>query len=605
MEKAIIHISDLHVSALVTPEGDDNKDRSSNTWLVAQDDEKNHSYINVFCGFIKDNFKNKDFYLLVSGDIADSSEEDEYKSALQFLQMIMTKLNITKDKVIIVPGNHDINRYTCREAIRNGDGTKKAYEYFDEKYKLFSDFYKKIKNNDFIGNQQIVDYLGFDDEGFCIIGVNSNYKIDHNGGNGYVNVADFKKEMNTLYTRYPKAQDFVKVAVFHHNMTNNYEKDCSSYGAFDKDNWLDFKDVLIEYNFRLVLFGNQHTRSSGQIDEQLYYCDSGSLGKKDPSSSFKLYEVDRSEKRLSIKQHLFILQNANKKQERDFGVWSEQQKLEQLNEVDTFVLIDQKENEVFNEDKNASCLILNKDINEKEENKIQENITHGENNDWASEAFRKELLSIIKERGLFHQGHFHWGKSSRSHNWIDTITLFNNRKHTGFIQKEMVEHIKTNDIQYDCVIGLGVEGNILATPLMTDNKPYTYLPYTYRYEEANQYEKNICLDNSSGVIKKVLIITDVVNKGSMIKNLITSMEKSFFDGVDDITIVSLFYTGEGLNDRNIPRGLECIEKNVRFCPMVHLEVVRCPYKDSDIEKCTNYKEHLCEVYKFYNETSIT
>lgn len=99
----------------------------------------------------------------------------------------------------------------------------------------------------------------------------------------------------------------------------------------------------------------------------------------------------------------------------------------------------------------------------------------------------------------------------------------------------------------------------------------------------------------------MLIITDVVNKGRMLKNLIVEKDAAFFNKVEQIHIVSLFYTGN-YDDRKMPVGLKEIEnKKIEYYSLMQLEVGECPYGDDFENICTIYKEHLCEVYKFYSE----
>ena len=95
--------------------------------------------------------------------------------------------------------------------------------------------------------------------------------------------------------------------------------------------------------------------------------------------------------------------------------------------------------------------------------------------------FRDKVMDIIKSEHLYHPGHFHWGKSSRSHNWIDTISLLNNHQHISMIQsniRKLVLEIEKCTGKFDAIIGIGMEGNIMSTQLLLEGIPYAYLPYT-------------------------------------------------------------------------------------------------------------------------------
>ena len=58
--------------------------------------------------------------LILSGDIAWSGNKDEYELAHEFLSKVCSELDISKDAVFIVPGNHDVDRdeYTIAEQTK-------------------------------------------------------------------------------------------------------------------------------------------------------------------------------------------------------------------------------------------------------------------------------------------------------------------------------------------------------------------------------------------------------------------------------------------------------------------------------------------------------
>ena len=86
----------------------------------------------------------------------------------------------------------------------------------------------------------------------------------------------------------------------------------------------------------------------------------------------------------------------------------------------------------------------------------------------------------------------------------------------------------------------------------------------------------------------------------MLKSIFEDKEKDFFSKVDQINILSLFYTG-GKKIENLPEGLHEMKKKVVFYALMNMEVGRCPYGHDYAEKCANYNHCLCEVFKFYNE----
>lgn len=587
-KKAFIHLSDLHVAAKTRAGGVDNSGRANKTWLVAQSDAENHDYIQVFCDYVKHKFKESELYLIVSGDVADCSEKIEYDCAKQFLQKIMDQLGIPKKQVLIVPGNHDINRHECEHAARKDD-SKKDYEFHTEKYSFYSVFFNDLLKKPFPAQKSIVDYMAVDDEKLLFVGVNSNYKIGYSDGYGAVDVDGFKEEMKALDSQF---QGYCKIAVFHHNITTNYEKDPSHHGSFEKDERLRFLRALESLGFKCALYGNEHTRSSEfDFPDHIYYSDPGSFGLKEPAPTFKIYSLVVNDVKTSLVQSLVLLSNANKKDESVFGQWIEQS-IDDTTEVKEFVLREKPSVTSIISDPLPDAYGYNT-------GKTTNTAFDTTSTPPTDKSFQELMMVIMKRDKLFHQGHFHWGDSSRSLNWIDTITLLSSREYFKHIRNELIRFINANKVDYDFVLGIGMEGNILSTPLFGSGSPYSYLPYSYRYDEANDCEKNMCVSND-GSYKKVLVVTDVVNQGRMLRSIFEDKEKGFFDKVEQINILSLFYTG-GKKIGDKPEGLCEMKAKVNFYALMDLEVGKCPYGYDFAEKCSNYNHRLCEVFKFYNE----
>lgn len=646
MKKVFIHISDLHVAIPKKHGKQEANERSKKTYLCAQEDKDNNYYIKEFCDYIKKQYPNSDtdFYLLISGDIADSTLDEEYQFAEEFLKQMLTKLNIRKNKVLIVPGNHDVDWLECELAARKNH-PKYAYLEFKAKYGNFKRFYDRFFEETgkvFDVNKQIVDFLAIDEERILFVGINTNYKIEHGGGPGAVDIEAFDKECDELHKKYP---NYSRIAVFHHNTCSDSDEDNTPYGSWEKDDWINFRNSLEQYDFNLVLFGNEHTRASSrtftQRDVERYLSDCGSFALHDDTCvpSFKIYEPTQhydSKKDVEIysfKQHLFQLTDKGHTGKRSFGEWFEFENNKKIGEPDEFPLritqknpIDQRTIDsfpigIYEKDDSVE---INQEINDNHSidlNDTNEELTEGQHlsiilEDVLDKDFRDTVMGIIKSEHLYHPGHFHWGKSSRSHNWIDTISLLNNHKYISLIQgniRKLVLEIENYVGKFDAIIGIGLEGNIMSTQLLLEDIPYAYLPYTYRYEEFNDFERSICLNNSDGRYKNVLIITDVVNKGRMLSGLVKEKESLFFANVTQLHVVSLFYTGRVEKEKEngkeqkkkapiMPVGLKDIkDKTIGYYSLVQLEVGDCPYKDEDVKDCTIYKDHICEVYKFYDE----
>jgi orotate phosphoribosyltransferase len=233
---------------------------------------------------------------------------------------------------------------------------------------------------------------------------------------------------------------------------------------------------------------------------------------------------------------------------------------------------------------------------------------------------KKGLFKIIKEKKLFHSGHFHWSETSRSHNWIDITKILNNNQDLNLAKDAVIDLISKNILSrgqdFDFIIGLGIEGNILSTKLaIKQNKPYSFLPYSYRYDDHNDSEKELYFENN-GNYKSILIITDVVNDGRTIRKLIHKEGRAdkFFKGVEKIFVVSLFYTGNQSNktpsilnlsiDNIKEDGIkgDHVENRIEYYYVLDMKVEKCPYGENYRHDCLIMREpSLGCIHRFYDE----
>jgi 3',5'-cyclic AMP phosphodiesterase CpdA len=103
-----LHISDIHFSVF---QGSDTHD------LEAMVRERMLDDIELMHGIVGD----MDAVLLI-GDVANKGAEDEYKIASAFLTRVCELVGCPEDRVICVPGNHDVDRTrhdAAHDAIRH------------------------------------------------------------------------------------------------------------------------------------------------------------------------------------------------------------------------------------------------------------------------------------------------------------------------------------------------------------------------------------------------------------------------------------------------------------------------------------------------------
>jgi len=555
-------------------------------------DEHTSLFVSNLISTIKEKYSGVKLYLIVSGDIADKGLELEFDVAEEILTKICDELNIQKSDILIVPGDHDVNRTDCLNAYEQHPNSANIYAYdlHDEKLKKFKSFYESFyeSKKTFVAKNQIVSHLAIDEAKILIIGFNSNMRVGTAGAEGYVDVELAIQELKVITDRY---RNYNKVAVFHHNFIANYED--SYKGQWSGNNLIHFSSFLQQNDFRLLLYGNEHT-SSSEDRNQLIQSAVSSLGKKKPLPSFKIYRIVHNTNETKLINEVWAAINQSHKGSYPWGSWS----TVSLNtELKYFVL---QENKTIGqvEDK-----ILREIPYSKEELK-QVPIQSG---------YKEYFLKLVKEKKLFHSGHFHWSETSRAHNWIDISRILNNKDDLYTAKEAIIDIIEKNELsdKFDFIIGLGIEGNILSTRTSVKyNKPYSFLPYSYRYDEHNDYEKQLNYTND-GNYKSVLIITDVVNDGRTIRKLIHKRDPDFFKSVERIIVISLFYTGDKspmdiqiLNNSDNQFNIEDDhkEERINYYFVLDMKVEKCPYPGKNYRnECLVIRENLGCVHNFYDE----
>lgn len=601
--KAIIHISDLHVTQYKKNNGKIN-DKIDSFLTTSDNSSKSALFISKLTEKIKKDYKDCEFYLVITGDITNSGERDEFAFAEKYIRNIIEELNINIKDCLIIPGDHDVHRTTLKAALSEYP-TDTPHLLNKEKLFNFAQFYKKIKQTDFDPNSVIIDKICIDRK-IALLGINSNFKIDDEGGDGFIDIYNLEKEFKQIKKEYDA--DINYVFCWHHNIVANYED--KNNGQWEKDN----RDLLLTKleqfnNVKLILMGNEHIsgyKLIGRSECPIITSDAGTLSSIKDSANFKLYPIKINDS-VILENKIYALHKDNGNDQPFY--WSIVENKE-IRQPDKFILYKKNTQEIKDGDVEE---VPSAEIAAKESEKEIKKEELTERTFYYNPQISEKLYQIVKDKNLFHSGHFHWSETSRAHNWIDISKLLENKEDLLFAKNSIIDVIEQFNIQENCdlIVGLGYEGNIISSKASIKyNIPYTTLPYSYRYNEHNDFEKKINFENT-GDFKHVLIITDVVNDGRTIRKLIAKREKKFFEKVNEITVISLFYTGireirhDILNSKSFPKDYDTENdhtvNNIKFYTVKSLRIERCPYKADYKESCFIYKDSLNCIHLFYTE----
>lgn len=209
-------------------------------------------------------------YLVISGDIASFSIKEEYEAAAEMICNLIKQFKLDPNRVIIVPGNHDLNWELSKKAylfspkeqlpnplpegkyipagdagalLRNDVLYQQRFVNFDEH------FYKKVTNNQYPldYHKQGILYI-YPDNCILFLALNSCWEIDYykpNNERASINMDALSNALSQLMD--DKYDSWLKIAVWHHPVT----------GPEMMKN-VEFLQLLAVHGFRICRHGHIH-----------------------------------------------------------------------------------------------------------------------------------------------------------------------------------------------------------------------------------------------------------------------------------------------------------------------------------------------------------
>ncbi len=177
----------------------------------------------------------KEFYLLVSGDITTVGKSDGFNEAKTFFENIIKKTNIKKENFLVCPGNHDISTESFKEFDKFSYGIRQ-----DDKFT-----FEKNNSNLFIDNEK------------CFLSINTSYHLDHKFGKIDI------EQLSQLLKKHEKVIGSAKIKIifFHHHLLNILDNDNSAI-----KNAYQFFHMINKYKFNFIFHGHQHARQLFDIN---------------------------------------------------------------------------------------------------------------------------------------------------------------------------------------------------------------------------------------------------------------------------------------------------------------------------------------------------
>ncbi|HWM93847.1 MAG TPA: pentapeptide repeat-containing protein [Thermoanaerobaculia bacterium] len=220
--------------------------------------------------------------LIITGDLAEWGLRSEFEDALKFLSGLCDFLELPRNRVAIIPGNHDINRQLCAGYFVQCEGEERepAFPYWP-KWKpytwFFQEFYADIPGINFI-EELPWSLFEMPDLKVVVAGLNSTMQEshrpeDHHGRVGERQLQWFRDKLQPYGQR-----GWLRIGAVHHNLGRE--------ALDDAENLSDAEDLqrILGSSLNFVLHGHTHNGKSNLALSTLPILSTGSAAVKPEQS---------------------------------------------------------------------------------------------------------------------------------------------------------------------------------------------------------------------------------------------------------------------------------------------------------------------------------
>lgn len=286
--RSILHLSDLHISGAT---------------------DVDVHLVPLMLDLESQNIKSID-YLVISGDVVNSASESEYAKAHEFISALIGRLNLSAQRVIIAPGNHDVDwsvpvydwkskRATMPSELIKGQYSEQGQVYLIRRPDVYKERFARFSNQLYhlvkLKNYPLEEKLQFSidsfiNDGIQFIALNSSWQIDefhpnrssiHHGA-----LAAAIKEAREIWTNVDVPP--IRIAVFHHPAVGGERMEDDAY-----------MELLSNAGVHLCLHGHVHSERAEMFNyldskRRIHTVGAGSFGSPAngrPESTPRLYNL--------------------------------------------------------------------------------------------------------------------------------------------------------------------------------------------------------------------------------------------------------------------------------------------------------------------------
>ena len=212
-------------------------------------------YVRHFIDFVRSEQIEAD-YLVVPGDASHTAAPVEFERASAAVLSIATQMGVNEDRILFVPGNHDVDWNVLNDPDPTGFRKKQRYGPLAEDSWVFGRILQDSNGN-------LLDHPNFaiwESSDLVVVGYNSSSHDDphqaiHRGAIAQSDIEELQKTLNALSL----APECLRLFVVHHhpiNYSDPIPDDPDFSGMTNAENLLR---LLQKYNFDLIVHGHKHS----------------------------------------------------------------------------------------------------------------------------------------------------------------------------------------------------------------------------------------------------------------------------------------------------------------------------------------------------------
>jgi len=216
--------------------------------------------------------------LILTGDLSEWGMRSEFEEVETFVVGLVEALGLSRDRVAMVPGNHDINRKACEGYFAEcAADEEEPREPFWPKWKWYSAFFEQFYQDhpgiEFRADEPWTLFEIADLE-LVVAGLNSTMAESHRDEDHYGSVGE--AQLRWFAERLAKHEEagWLRVAAVHHNLRRGPVADDENLRDFE-----DFKQVLGD-RVNLVLHGHTHDGKGDWLSNRVPVLATGSAALK-------------------------------------------------------------------------------------------------------------------------------------------------------------------------------------------------------------------------------------------------------------------------------------------------------------------------------------